>query len=567
MESLSKLLGFLLLLWITATAKALPDPTSKNEVTSSKNIVGVASQIISNALMRGQADSTSNYVFSPIGYATILSILSQGSFGKTRQEISQVLEQPDNFEEVASAYRLALSAYTGNDSEIAPQFKTWFYIYRNNTAEEKFKKLLTDDYLVEIKDIDRFPYDFDSPRIAEEDDATNSKDIAQFDDLKNTEPKDDMGSIDGFDTLKTNDDETSAKVEAAIAEYDMLNQDEKNKVSKFDKHVEDEQYVEVPEIKKEELQKKKDTSEKEHLKKKLQASEGPEKISLPFKKYLDDSEEIMDATENRNFVRRFGRAQPLSREGDVTSALSGNSIVGRKGGDSSSELESKMLLFNGLYFRGHWAEPFMELRSDDTKYFHALSGDQDIKFMLTYGAFKYADIPSKQLKAVELPYKNERYAMLIVMPETVKDLKHFSRESDYNSVNEIVAQLESSDLTLYVPKFRMECTSRAEKALGKLGLTTLFTSKADLSGITKDADNYQIEELVQHVAVRVDENSSSSSALSAGNVEGRVNAKAMEFSVDKPFLFYVRDVAQDIILAAGKIVEVPVETEIPISFN
>lgn len=48
----------------------------------------------------------------------------------------------------------------------------------------------------------------------------------------------------------------------------------------------------------------------------------------------------------------------------------------------------------------------------------------------------------------------------------------------------------------------------------QMGLTTLFTSKADLSFITKDAKNYQIEELVQHVAIRVDEGSSSQSALS-----------------------------------------------------
>lgn len=48
----------------------------------------------------------------------------------------------------------------------------------------------------------------------------------------------------------------------------------------------------------------------------------------------------------------------------------------------------------------------------------------------------------------------------------------------------------------------------------KLGLTTLFTSKADLRKITKYAENYQIEELVQHVAIRIDEGSSTENALS-----------------------------------------------------
>jgi hypothetical protein len=208
---------------------------------------------------------------------------------------------------VRSAFRKALNQFTGNDSMIAPQFKTWFYIYRNNTAEEDFKKTLAEDYLVEIKDIERFEYNFDSPRTAEVDDSlpTNSKDILQFEDLKNTEPKDDKGSIEGFDTLKIADDEPS--VEQAIADYDLLNKDEKNKVSKFDKNVDDTQYVEVPEIKKE-IKEEIAALEEEHLKKKLEkenaVKDGPEKISLPLKKYMEDSMEIMEAQENRNFVNR-----------------------------------------------------------------------------------------------------------------------------------------------------------------------------------------------------------------------------------------------------------------------
>lgn len=314
---------------------------------------------------------------------------------------------------------------------IAPQFKTWFYIYRNNSAEEEFKKILAEDYLVEIKDIDRFDYDFDSPRTAEQKSEgdlqklpTNSKDVTQFDDLKNTEPKGD-GNIDGFETLKFAN-ELPSPVDQAIADYNQLDQEEKGKVSKFDKHVDEAQYVEVPEIKKEIKEDKKNT-EKEHLKKKLQKeNEGPEKVTLPLKKYMEDSMEIMEAQENRHFTSRvstfekhekpvlkflsfqFGRAQPLHLKDDVTSALSGNSIVGRKGGESteSSSLESKMLLFNGLYFRGSWAQPFMELRSDEQKHFNALSGKQEnVKFMMTHGLFKFAEIPEKKMTVVEMPYK------------------------------------------------------------------------------------------------------------------------------------------------------------------
>lgn len=62
----------------------------------------------------------------------------------------------------------------------------------------------------------------------------------------------------------------------------------------------------------------------------------------------------------------------------------------------------------------------------------------------------------------------------------------------------------------------------------------MFTSKADLTGITKDAKNYQIEELVQHVAIRVDEGSSSENALS-GNLKGFFFKFTFKFSTKKLF--------------------------------
>lgn len=86
----------------------------------------------------------------------------------------------------------------------------------------------------------------------------------------------------------------------------------------------------------------------------------------------------------------------------------------------------------------------------------------------------------------------------------------------------------------------------------------MFTSKADLSGITTE-QKIHVDELVQHVSIRVDEGSSSENALSATNI---VEAKTIDdeqeqFTADKPFLFFVRDVVDDIVIVAGKITDIP----------
>ena len=55
--------------------------------------------------------------------------------------------------------------------------------------------------------------------------------------------------------------------------------------------------------------------------------------------------------------------------------------------------------------------------------------------------------------------------------------------------------------------------------------------------------------------------------ITAGNVQGRNNVKATEVLINKPFLFYVRDTLNDVILSAGKIMEIPKEEDLDVIFN
>lgn len=119
-----------------------------------------------------------------------------------------------------------------------------------------------------------------------------------------------------------------------------------------------------------------------------------------------------------------------------------------------------------MYFRGEWEQPFTTIK--EKMKFQTPSKEQETAFMMADGNFKYADIRSRQLIAVEFPYKNEKYSLMIVMPDTFKDLKYLSKNSDFNSFNEISAQLEPTDLRVIIPKFRVEFTSKADKALGQV---------------------------------------------------------------------------------------------------
>lgn len=51
-----------------------------------------------------------------------------------------------------------------------PEFKNWFYVYKNYTVDDAYKQILLENYLTEVKHVDKVHYsiDFESEGAAEE---------------------------------------------------------------------------------------------------------------------------------------------------------------------------------------------------------------------------------------------------------------------------------------------------------------------------------------------------------------------------------------------------------------
>lgn len=144
--------------------------------------------------------------------------------------------------------------------------------------------------------------------------------------------------------------------------------------------------------------------------------------------------------------------------------------------------------------------------------------------------------------------------MLVVIPEGSNGLKQLTNEFNSNTLSEISDELADEFITVSLPKFEVQTTGGAEKILAKEGLASLFTSEADLSGISKSL-KLRLDELQQHVNMRVDETSSAENFLTASIIALRSNAPLNDRSVviNRPFLFFVRDRIDDVTIVAGKI--------------
>lgn len=266
-------------------------PPRDSRDVQNKEIVGQATNIITSKMLKGHIESNKNCVFSPIGYASILAMLGEGAQQNTNDDINTVLKHPQNRDLVRSAYRTVLSHLQGHDPQTAPQFRSWFYIYKNNTIDESYRQILFNDYYVTVKNVE--PYNPDEEESAEltthriektTDESTSTNDTENEATVNPDEMPTNSKDIVEFDTFKMDGGPT-----------DETRIDTQDDASKFDEVIEDRQYVEVPLIK-DEMNKATIEVNENKLKTVKERKEG-KKAPLPIKYY--EEMEIMQAAESR----------------------------------------------------------------------------------------------------------------------------------------------------------------------------------------------------------------------------------------------------------------------------
>ena len=105
-----------------------------------------------------------------------------------------------------------------------------------------------------------------------------------------------------------------------------------------------------------------------------------------------------------------------------------------------------------------------------------------------------------------------------------------------------------------MPKFRIETSTRLNRALSAMGAKRVFTGAAELGGIS-DA-NIAVDEVKQKCYVEVNEEGSEAAAVTSIGIRltsANVGPKPVSMTVDRPFLFMIADMENDNILFMGRI--------------
>lgn len=213
--------------------------------------------------------------------------------------------------------------------------------------------------------------------------------------------------------------------------------------------------------------------------------------------------------------------------------------------------DTKMVLVNAIYFKVDWLDPF---DADDTYdgTFKLLDGSEVIVPMMG----QRMDIPyvvGDGYAAADLPYAGESAVMTLLVPDEGR-FEEIESQLSNDLLKEVLASLTIADVTLRMPKFEYESSFSLSDSLAGLGMPLAFDDgQADFSGMTDQQDLY-IGNVIHKAFVAVDEKGTEAAAATAVIMEG---ATAMQpenmLYIDRPFLFFIRDVETGQILFVGRV--------------
>lgn len=212
------------------------------------------------------------------------------------------------------------------------------------------------------------------------------------------------------------------------------------------------------------------------------------------------------------------------------------------------------MLTNAVYFNAAWQHPFVQANTADGP-FYRLDGQQaTVPMMHQVQSFGYADGPGYQL--VDLPYDGGELSMAILLPAEGQ-FEAFEGGLSAEQVTAMLAQLEGRRVRLTMPKFEVRVEFSLGDTLAAMGMPTAFSDDADFSGMTGTPDLF-ISAVVHQAFVAVDEAGTEAAAATAVIMEKLsmpVEEPPVEVTVDRPFLFLIRDRETGTILFLGRVLD------------
>jgi serpin B len=218
---------------------------------------------------------------------------------------------------------------------------------------------------------------------------------------------------------------------------------------------------------------------------------------------------------------------------------------------------TRLVLVNAIYMKAAWQYQFDE-SATRPQTFHLPGENLTVEMMHQTQRYKYAEGDGYQV--LELPYAGTSMSMDIFLPRAGA-FDAFEQGFSAETTAAILDKLRTCEVSLSLPKFKVEQEMELSAVLKALGMTDAFTPGADFSGIhdsSLDGEDFYIGRVRHKAWIEVKEDGAEAAAATAvigGTCEsvGWSPPAPVPFTANRPFIYMIRDTATGSTLFMGRV--------------
>ena len=213
---------------------------------------------------------------------------------------------------------------------------------------------------------------------------------------------------------------------------------------------------------------------------------------------------------------------------------------------------TRLVLTNAIYFNASWLWQFNPRDTEARPFNLAAGGAVAVPMMTETTKDLYGYARGDGYQVIDVPYSWGELSMTILLPDEGK-LGEFEDSLNSETFGRIIDGVEIDYVTLTMPLFEFESEFSLGDTLAGMGMPDAFASGADFSGMTGYRDLW-IRAVVHKAFVSVDEEGTEAAAATAVamNESGPVK-EPIVVTVDRPFIFLIRDTGTGTILFLGRV--------------
>lgn len=214
---------------------------------------------------------------------------------------------------------------------------------------------------------------------------------------------------------------------------------------------------------------------------------------------------------------------------------------------------TRMVLANACYLKGKWTVPFDKKDTKKEIFYNMDGSTSEANMMYLTEILNFRNSANEPYMMVELPYGNQTFSMIVVLPKEGKTLDDILPNINWSNMH-----LGGQKVHVQLPKFKIEAKYPTEimKCIKEMDINRIFIP-GSLSGIN---DELFVNSIAQDTFIEVDEAGTEASAVTNMGMSGSAGPGSTPpptptIRMDRPFAFAICENTTGAVLFMGKVVK------------